>query len=182
MNTRIQITVGLIAVLLGSMITQKVFADDEHKFIGVKKCAMCHKNDDKGNQYAQWQASKHSRAYETLGTDRALEVAEEKGVSGDPQEAPECLKCHVTAYGVDDYLLMPKFKMEDGVQCETCHGAGSDYKKASIMEDLELAKENGLIMPTQEICIKCHNEESPNFNGFNFEESFEKIKHPRPHE
>jgi hypothetical protein len=42
------------------------------------------------------------------------------------------------------------------VQCEACHGAGADFKKMSIMKDLEAAKANGLVIPTQATCDGCH--------------------------
>ncbi len=141
---------------------------------------MCHKSKTKGDQYSKWSSTRHANAYYTLGTPEAKVIAEKRGVSGDPQKAPECLKCHVTAYGVDESLVAASFKMPDGIQCETCHGPGSDYKKGAIMKDLTKAMEAGLIMPTEALCVKCHNEDSPNFKGFNFEESFKKISHPRP--
>jgi len=42
------------------------------------------------------------------------------------------------------------------VQCEACHGAGSDYKKMSIMKDREKAVANGLEIPSQATCNGCH--------------------------
>ena len=39
----------------------------------------------------------------------------------------------------------------------------------------------GLVIPTRELCIECHNEKSPTFKGeFKFEEMVEKVKHPNP--
>ena len=72
--------------------------------------------------------------------------------------------------------------MEDGVQCETCHGAGSDYKSLKVMKDKQLAMKNGLEMHDniEEFCKSCHNPESPTFVEFKFEESWNKIKHPVP--
>lgn len=157
-----------------------VLSEETHKYIGVKKCSICHKSDAKGNQYGQWLSTKHAKAYETLGTDAAKETAQKAGVTGNPQEEPKCLKCHTTAFGVDSRLLDNAFKKEEGVQCESCHGAGSDYMAMTVMQDKEKAIENGLIMPTKEVCITCHNPESPNYKEFNFEEHYPKIAHPRP--
>ena len=47
------------------------------------------------------------------------------------------------------------------VQCEACHGPGSDYMKMNIMKDKKLAIENGLILPDEKVCKKCHNENVP---------------------
>jgi hypothetical protein len=38
----------------------------------------------------------------------------------------------------------------------------------------------GLLAVTEESCTGCHNEKSPGFKGFNFEEMSAKIAHPYP--
>ena len=84
---------------------------------------------------------------------------------------------------MDASLLGKKFKVEQGVQCETCHGPGSGYKKKAIMKDREKAVANGLLVyenPGAELCINCHNVESPTYVDFVFAEMWEKIKHPKP--
>jgi len=169
----------LCFMAIGYCLGNKVYAD-EHKYIGVSKCKICHMSDAKGNQYKHWLESKHATAYEDLASEDAKKTAEKVGLKSDPQKSPECLKCHVTAFGVKDDLKEESFNMADGVQCETCHGAGSDYKGLSVMKDRQKAIEAGLIIPTKEVCVKCHNKESPNYREFNFDDSFKKIAHPRP--
>ncbi len=63
-----------------------------------------------------------------------------------------------------------------GVQCEVCHGPGSDYKKMSIMKDREQAVANGLLIPDEKTCLACHNENVP--EEFRSKEKFdyEKMK------
>ena len=121
-------------------------------------------------------------AYATLAGDAAKEAGKKAGIEGDPQKSPKCLKCHVTAYGVDAKLLGPKYSMEDGVECESCHGPGGDYMKLSIMKDKEKAIANGLVMPTEKSCLTCHNDESPTFTKFVYKEMYPKIAHPIPKE
>lgn len=166
--------IALVAVLSAP-------ASAEHAYVGVDTCKMCHKKADTGDQYGVWSKTRHSQAYEVLASDKAKELASARGIAN-PQEAPECLKCHVTAYGVDASLLGKKYKMEDGVGCESCHGPGKDYKKMKVMKDREQSIANGLIVPTEDVCKKCHNEESPFYKEFNFEERFAKIAHPIPTE
>ncbi len=161
-------------------LTGLVFGEGNHKYIGVKKCSMCHKSEAKGNQYGQWSGTSHAKAYERLVTPEAQETAKKAGVTGNPQEELKCLKCHVTGYGEDSSLFDTGFVKADGVQCEACHGAGSDYAPLSVMKDKAKSIEAGLVIPTKELCVKCHNSESPNFKGFNFEEYYAKINHPRP--
>lgn len=168
------------ALVLSILACGLVFAEGLHKYVGVKKCSMCHKSEAKGNQYGQWLSTSHAKAYERLASPEALETAKKAGVSGNPQEAPQCVKCHVTGYGLDAGLFDTGFLKSDGVQCEACHGAGSEYLSLSVMKDREKAIGAGLIMPTKELCVKCHNPESPSYKEFNFDESFKKIAHPRP--
>jgi hypothetical protein len=162
-----------------------------HKYVGVKKCKSCHKKAGIGNQYGVWLEGKHSKAFETLASDKAKEWASEAGVS-DAQADEKCVKCHVTAYGVPDNLVSKKFDRTLGVQCESCHGAGKDFRKKKIMIDRELAKSKGLIIPDEKLCMKCHNDESPAWDpqrytradgtqvGFDFEQAKEAIAHPVP--
>lgn len=150
-----------------------------HQYVGVTKCAMCHKSKARGNQVAAWESAKHSKAYETLGSDAAKEIGKKMGIE-DPQKSPKCLKCHVTAYGVDAKLLGSKYSMEEGVGCESCHGPGGDYMKLSVMKDQKQAIEAGLILPTEEVCVGCHNDESPTYQKFTYKEFYAKIAHPRP--
>ncbi len=150
----------------------------EHNYIGASKCKTCHKKAKTGNQYKKWQESAHAKAYKTLGTDEAKAAAKKAGITGDPQKSEKCLKCHVTAFGVDAKLIDSTFNMEDGVQCESCHGAGKDYKSKKTMEDKAKAIAAGLIIPDEALCKKCHNEESPTYKDFKYEEQLKTIAHP----
>lgn len=149
-----------LAVILGST----AFAQD-FKYIGAAKCKMCHNKPDKGEQFNKWEAGPHAKAMESL--------------KGADATNPKCLKCHSTAASVDKSLLAG-IKVEEGVSCESCHGPGSVYKTASIMKNREQALAKGMILPTEQVCKKCHNEESPHYKGFNFKEYAAKIAHDDP--
>lgn len=159
-----------------------ILSQTVNTFIGAESCGMCHKSEKQGSQLSIWQNSAHSKAFETLKTDTANLIAKEKGLIKPAAESWECLKCHVTGYNLDATMLGKKFKIEDGVQCETCHGAGSAYKEMKIMKDKKLAIEKGLIVPDklEEFCISCHNNESPTFVKMDFNEAWSKIKHNIP--
>jgi hypothetical protein len=158
------------------------FTIAQPSYVGVKTCVMCHKSDKQGQQQSIWENSKHSKAFETLLTEKAEHIAKEKGFETKASETEACLKCHATGFNVDATLLGKKFNVEQGVQCETCHGPGSDYKSKKIMKDREKAVANGLILyeNPEELCISCHNTESPTYVDFNYAEKLEKIKHNKP--
>jgi hypothetical protein len=152
--------------------------------IGAKKCGMCHKAEPKGNQMGKWEASAHAKAFEVLKSDQAKAVAATKKLAKAPHEAPECLKCHVTAFPVMASLATAKITLEEGVSCESCHGPGSEYSKMATMKAITAgtqdAKAVGLQKIEAAVCQKCHNEESPTFKGFKYEEMVAKIAHPYP--
>ena len=157
-------------------------AQNGNTYVGVETCAMCHKTEKQGSQLSIWQNSAHSKAFETLKTEKANQIAAEKGFKTPAVETPECLKCHVTGYNLDASMLGKKFKVEDGVQCETCHGAGSAYKDMKVMKDKDLAVKNGLVMheKLENFCIGCHNVESPTYVDMDINEAWQKIKHSVP--
>lgn len=160
--------------------------DTVFKYIGAANCATCHKTEKQGEQERIWKESMHSKAYETLKSDQAKEIAEKLGLEKAPNEADECLSCHVAGHGLDAAMFDKKFKMEDGVQCESCHGPGSEYKSIKVMKSREESIKNGLAPilaadgTAEESCKTCHNENSPTYKEFNFTEAWEKIKHPKP--
>ena len=153
-----------------------------HKFVGVVSCAPCHKSEKQGKQFDIWKSSGHAQAFHTLETPKADSIAKAKGLKTAAKESPECLKCHVTANGVDAKLIAASFKQVDGVQCETCHGPGSDYKAISVMKDKAKAIAAGLTIYKDDpkLCTTCHSKESPTFKGFKYEEHWAKIKHSIP--
>jgi len=152
-------------------------------YVGATKCSTCHKTAAQGEQFPKWQASPHAKAYETLASAEAKEIGKKVGVD-DPQKSDTCLRCHVTGHGKDASLFGEKYAASEGVGCESCHGAGSDYIKMSTMKgvmtgEIEPASV-GLILPDEKLCITCHNDGSPTFKGFDFKEYAAKIAHPIP--
>ena len=156
-------------------------AQGKFGYEGVQVCGMCHKTEKSGNQLKIWQESKHAQAYKTLMTAKADEIAKKKG-GKKAVETPECLKCHASGYNVDKALVGAKFKVEDGVQCETCHGPGSGYKSMSVMKNKAEAQKKGLVVPAdvEKFCKTCHNPESPSYKEFKFQEMWKKIAHKIP--
>lgn len=159
------------------------FAPAQNKYVGTKMCKACHNTAKMGKQYDVWSTTKHAEAYKTLLTDKANELAKSKGITKPASEAPECLDCH--AKPVDPKLADRGYDAKDGVQCETCHGPGSAYKNMVVMKDKAKSIAAGLTdfkntAAIEKWCKTCHNEKSPTFKGFKFDEMWGKIKHPIP--
>jgi len=158
-----------------------------NKYVGAAKCKNCHKADAGGNQFAAWEATPHSKAFEKLGSPEAKEAGAKLGVD-DPQKSDKCLKCHVTAFGVPAEEIASGFKPEMGVQCESCHGPGETHMKARFAaaakakdgEKVVVAEGEIITNPPQATCLGCHNKESPTFKSFCFVKYEPKIRHLDP--
>lgn len=132
---------------------------EEVTYKGVVKCKTCH-----FKIYKTWKETKHATAFDRLKENE--------------QKDPKCYECHTTGKEVN----LP------GIQCEACHGPGSKYSNATIMNQQKyrekpeaqrkLAIEAGLVItPTEQNCKQCHNERSPHYKGFDFKARYEEIKH-----
>ncbi len=167
------LVVCFIFIFSGFSIAQDI------DYIGAGKCKMCHNKSTTGKQYDVWLKGPHANALKTLSSEKSLAYAKEKGIA-DPSKEAKCLKCHST-YHSDSEDLMLTIKETEGVSCESCHGAGNKYKSMSVMKSQEKSLANGLIIPNEEVCLKCHIEEGNDFyKPFVYEEAVKKIAHPNP--
>jgi hypothetical protein len=151
----------LIAAGWGQEETKAKKEEVKFEYVGAKKCKICHKEVHKS-----WSETKHASAFEVL--------------SDEEKKKPECIKCHITGKMADGTVI-------EGVECEACHGPGSEYKSIKIMNkkkwaadpetQRKMAIEAGLIYPpTEEDCTRCHRKEgNPNFKEFVFAERKDKV-------
>lgn len=103
-------------------------------YVGVKKCKMCH-----NNQHKAWSETAHSHAYAAL--------------IGAEATNPECLKCHTTGFGAGGYDVAADTDARaafENVQCEMCHGAGSNHVSAPREQKAATISRNGVN------CLRCH--------------------------
>ncbi|MBL7024879.1 MAG: cytochrome c family protein [Candidatus Marinimicrobia bacterium] len=191
-----------IAILVG-FISVGLSSAQPIEYVGSQKCKSCHKSEKKGAQYKLWEESKHAKAFDVLLSEAALKIAAERKLKLPPSESPECLECHTVGFGKGGYEVMdaafwnaPKedkkarkaIKRMEGLKnvgCEVCHGPGDAYKKKKVMQgiysDSLKASDYSLVtIPSEETCLKCHNERSPSFKPFNYEERVKEIAHPFP--
>jgi YVTN family beta-propeller protein len=125
-------------------------------YVGARACAACHEGKHAGNQYSHWLLSKHAKAWADLANPEAKEMARLSGITDVPERSPICLGCHATAAETEAWERDAAFRLEDGVQCEKCHGPGSEYMDPEVMKDPEAAKRAGLRKFTKRDCAVCH--------------------------
>ncbi len=134
------------------------------EYVGVAKCKICHMK-----QFASWQATSMANSFENLKP--GVKAEEKKKAKIDPNKDytndPKCLGCHTTGYqkpnGFKSFAETPELI---NVQCEGCHGPGSEYLK--IMKEnnkfnLADVKAAGLTIPSEDEkgCLSCHGGGSP---------------------
>jgi cytochrome c peroxidase len=152
-------------------------------YVGAARCRLCHSTERIGGQYHIWAESKHAKAFETLGSEKARAMAKKRGIAY-PQKAPECLACHVTGQGEPAERFSPSYSAAEGVSCEGCHGAGSGFAKISTMQGIRQgtlrAGDFGLTLGDKTVCARCHNQK-PDSGGFvDWPRDSAAIAHPIP--
>jgi len=141
------------------------FKVDFDRFTGQGSCVWCH---PKASAIWAEEESFHKDAYGLLNETQ--------------RQRPECVKCHVTAFNQEGvYPLEVEAKQSErsqgfsfggdpdvnrhflGVQCEACHGpnCGNKYTPEQQLET----------------CLRCHNEECPEFTDFEPETALERMRH-----
>jgi hypothetical protein len=69
--------------------------------------------------------------------------------------AEKCKLCHRLQY--DSWAATAHAARTPPLDCESCHGPGSEYKTISIMKDAEKARAAGLVIPEKSFCTEnCH--------------------------
>ncbi|MGH9367221.1 MAG: cytochrome c family protein [Thermoanaerobaculia bacterium] len=155
-------------------------------YAGAKKCKMCHLK-----QFQTWEQTKMAKSFELLRTGVAAEA--KKKANLDPQKDythdEKCLACHTTGYGKPGgFVSVEKTPELVGVQCESCHGPGSEYLKegAMTLKNREYKRAEmvnlGLVLIDAETCTsQCHNNRSP-FVGKDYVFNYEQRRTQGTHE
>jgi len=173
-------------LLMLALVLAGTAAVCEPSYVGASKCKACHLK-----QYKSWEATKMAQAYEVLKPGARAEEKKAAGLDPDTDYSsdPECLPCHTTGYGKPGgFESLESTPSMVGIQCESCHGAGSDYlaKDKMSLQNKEYKRADivaaGLVIPGEETCTStCHNERSP-FAGPGYTFDFEERKTQGTHE
>jgi hypothetical protein len=127
------------------MLSSPVLAETERFYVGAAVCRQCHHQPGKQGQFNRWHSSKHAHAYAALAMPESIEIARLSGIDVNPFDSPICLGCHATASETEAWQRDEEFYLEDGIQCEACHGPGSEYIDETIMADRKAAIKAGFM-------------------------------------
>lgn len=149
-------------------------------YVGSEKCQKCHPT-----AYAQWKASAHSQAFDTL-----VSKAHHPSLR---QHDAECVVCHVTGFGYQSgYTDSKRTPKLENVGCESCHGPSSihaAYPDSAVWRERinpfrtkpgETAQEKSArILRADRFCQGCHDIDNDVHWKLNngFEKHWELIKH-----
>ncbi|MGA2183389.1 MAG: multiheme c-type cytochrome [Bryobacteraceae bacterium] len=180
-RTGIRLLVAFAAVMSACLALRG--APNKPVYVGARVCANCHAALAMGDQYSKWMHSRHSRGYAMLAQPEGLEIVKLSGLRTLPQESAICLGCHATGWTAEEWEKDETFHIEDGVQCEGCHGPGSEYSSMAVMKDRKAAMMAGLRMPGPEFCVNCHIEKGSHTAvlkqpPLDVKKGWELLKHP----
>lgn len=167
-------------------------APEPPHYVANETCKLCHNKSDHGSQWSIWNDSPHAKAFETLLGEPALKIARDRRLDEPPSEAYQCLRCHATAYDRDTAAVPEPLRIQDGVQCEACHGMGSQHVAdgrnflLGRVDSVDFAAH--IDTPNERTCAQCHRRQSPTWDpnrymengrptGFSFQQAFAKIVH-----
>ncbi len=187
MNTHVIRLLGLGLVLGAPLAAAAAGTGKEPIYIGSQACGHCHDGPAMGHQFSKWRLSAHAKAYASLSLPESKEIAKLSGITEEPHRAKMCLGCHATASEEEDWRHGEEFHLEDGLQCEACHGPGSEYATSEIMKDKARAMANGLRLIGGEDCLICHrvkgsHEAVLKKEPFQLDKAMARIAHPIPKE
>lgn len=107
-------------------------------FIGALGCksSSCHGGaGPKRSQYFTWsQKDFHTKAFTILLDARSQRIAESLG-AGPAENSARCTVCHSPFGSVAPSRLGPDAHPDEGVSCETCHGAASGWLRGHTRKD-----------------------------------------------
>jgi hypothetical protein len=157
---------GVVVALAGRALA------DPPRYVGTAACASqnCHgsvtaRGDSPRslqNEYVTWyKEDRHAQAFAVLRSDRSRRIADLLGLREAPTEAKRCLDCH--AVNVPKKAQGAKFRLEDGVGCEACHGPAGAWLERHTERGWTPARSVALGMRettapvvAAEVCLGCH--------------------------
>ena len=168
-NVRLLPTVFCVSIMaLPAFLSAQT---EPSKYIGPGSCAAtsCHGSVKPiagsrilQNEYSTWIIQdKHSRAYQALTGDTGERMAGILKLGAKAEESPKCLACH--ALNPPAEQRGRAFEISEGVSCENCHGAASNWLGPHTTRAWAHEKSVALgmydardVIHRTEKCLECH--------------------------
>jgi hypothetical protein len=136
------------------------------KFIGAVGCksSSCHGGaGEKRSQYITWlRQDFHTRAFAILLDARSERIAETVGI-GEAQSSARCAVCHSPFQSVAPMRLASTARADEGVSCESCHGAAGSWLRGHTRADWNYAmrvtagmRDLRSLYVRANTCVACH--------------------------
>jgi hypothetical protein len=139
--------------------------EDGAQFVGAVGCrsSSCHGGaGEKRSQYITWSTKDfHTKAFAILTDARSARIAE--SVGGEATANARCTVCHSPFQAVSQTRLAPSAHPDEGVSCETCHGAAGSWLRGHTRPDWTYAMRVSAGMhdlrnlyARANTCVACH--------------------------
>ena len=145
--------------------------ENSSAFVGAQGCksSSCHGGaGPKRSQYITWSRYDfHTKAYPVLITARSARIAEGLGIT-QAQTSASCTVCHSPLQSVAQSRLARTVHPDEGVSCESCHGAAGSWLRGHTRPDWSYAMRVGAGMRDLKslyvranTCVACHQNLAP---------------------
>ena len=165
-------TLAIVTIVLaGAAVAQEPTTNQPGFYVGVTSCVNsgCHGSTQPlnatrilQNEFYTWlNSDRHAQAYNVLFDERSARIVKNMRLKRRAYEEKLCLDCHTT--NVPANQVAGTIDVEDGVQCEVCHGPASGWRAQHAEEGWTHAQsvERGMIdldhLATRaHTCHRCH--------------------------
>lgn len=149
---------------LGEAVFNEAIGSGEYRYVGNDKCRLCHRDFFVGRKQ---DPHDHAMSYIT---------------DSEYRENPKCLVCHATGYGVaTGFISIAQTPRLANVQCEGCHGPGSNHLKIASIKKTGGGFLAGTDRPDRlkRMCKSCHTDRW-NHSYTDFESAYAKYRKAVP--
>ncbi len=159
----------LTVITLSRLSAQLITQTPDNRYTGAGSCSSssCHggvqpRNTSSvlQNEYSTWALQdRHAKAFRVLAGDQSRRIGRILGV--EPEKSARCLTCHALDVPPDEKAR--SFDVTDGVSCENCHGAASNWLGPHTTQKWDYAKsvragmyDTRDLIKRSEKCLSCH--------------------------
>ncbi|MBI5364717.1 MAG: beta-propeller fold lactonase family protein [Planctomycetes bacterium] len=149
----------MLALLASCFLVAAGRAQDEvlTSLCGSRVCLECHVAKGRAQACTLEPIPEHAASWRALRKEPAAHIAALTGTTEPPTESSLCLGCHTSGADLGSRWWQTSFDNREGVQCEGCHGPGSDHVRARRAGTPgEVPPPLGIRKGERSFCDDCH--------------------------